>query len=105
MGKRSGEAGDNDGEVTGRFIGVLDIFGFEIFQTNSFEQLCINFANERLQRNFTMTTFAQEEGLYQEEAIPFEHIPPECSRGPPVYPLLRIARKSIEKSKFTIKTY
>ena len=58
-----------------RFIGVLDIFGFEIFQTNSFEQLCINFANERLQRNFTSTTFTQEEGLYQAEGIPFEHIP------------------------------
>ena len=58
-----------------RFIGVLDIFGFEIFQTNSFEQLCINFANERLQRNFTTTTFQQEEGLYEAEGIAFEHIP------------------------------
>ena len=58
-----------------KFIGVLDIFGFEIFQTNSFEQLCINFANEKLQRNFTSSTFQSEEGLYQAEGIDFDHIP------------------------------
>ena len=57
-----------------KFIGVLDIFGFEIFETNSLEQLLINYANEKLQANFTKTTFENEEGMYQAEGISFAHI-------------------------------
>ena len=59
----------------GMSIGVLDIFGFEIFETNSFEQLCINFTNERLQQKFNSHTFTQEESLYQAEGVPFDKIP------------------------------
>ena len=62
------------GGERGVFIGVLDIFGFEIFETNSFEQLCINFTNERLQARFNEHTFVSEETTYREEGVTFERI-------------------------------
>lgn len=50
-------------------IGVLDIYGFEIFDNNSFEQLCINFVNEKLQQIFIRLTLQQEQQEYEDEGI------------------------------------
>ena len=55
-------------------IGVLDIFGFEIFDTNSFEQLCINYANESLQRHFNKVITEGERAMYTAEGVPFDHM-------------------------------
>lgn len=56
-------------------IGVLDIYGFEIFQSNSFEQLCINFVNEKLQQIFIELTLKAEQEEYGAEGIPWKDIP------------------------------
>lgn len=55
-------------------IGLLDIFGFESFETNRFEQLCINYANEKLQQKFTQDIFRSVQAEYEYEGIQLDEI-------------------------------
>uniref|UniRef100_A0A6Q2Z374 Myosin IHa n=1 Tax=Esox lucius TaxID=8010 RepID=A0A6Q2Z374_ESOLU len=56
------------------FIGLLDIYGFEVFYVNSFEQFCINYCNEKLQQLFIQLTLKSEQEEYEAEGIGWEPV-------------------------------
>ncbi len=62
------------GSSSARSIGILDIFGFEIFDLNSLEQLMINYTNESLQLQFNNKIFKDEEAEYTTQGIPYTRV-------------------------------
>uniref|UniRef100_A0A8C3X1R9 Unconventional myosin-VIIb n=1 Tax=Catagonus wagneri TaxID=51154 RepID=A0A8C3X1R9_9CETA len=94
---------DQDPKNVRRTIGLLDIFGFENFQKNSFEQLCINLANEHLQQLFVQHVFTVEQEEYRAENIAWDYIHYTDNR--PTLDLLALKPMSIvslmdEESRF-----
>eukprot|EP00667_Euglena_gracilis_P000197 EG_transcript_197 len=78
------------GAPEGPWIGMLDIFGFEAFPRNSFEQFCINFANEKLQQYYSQTTASLLDKYAREGVTPPEGLDSVADNGPCVQVLERL---------------
>jgi len=71
---------NNQPIIPAKQFNILDIFGFEVFEKNGFEQLCINFTNECIQTLFNKYIFEEEIKLLEEEGVPHESITFQSNR-------------------------
>ncbi|KAF9764456.1 Myosin-51 [Nosema granulosis] len=62
-------------------ISILDIFGFEVFENNTLDQLCINWANEKIQNEFIKRIFLEKKKLYDKEGLPWDNVAFEDNSG------------------------
>ncbi|KAH8062087.1 hypothetical protein JL720_13292 [Aureococcus anophagefferens] len=86
-------SGIGGGASGGLAVGVLDIFGFEFFEVNSFEQLCINYCNEKLQFHFNDHIFSQEAAEYTREGVDLAMV--EFKNNGPTLELLEHKRSGV----------